>query len=151
MKHRWLTIAAVGIIGSIATGSALAQEAPSVSDVGVPAPAPGAAPNLPAPPPPDGEDGVVALDDSTCPSGNVCFWTLQDFQGTKRVYGNNACCSWLYVWFGQYHNSLKNRFTNRKVLIGDPFFVLDCINAGGNRKSPPSFDRFRVGQAGSSC
>lgn len=91
-------------------------------------------------------------DDSSCPDGNVCFWTLQNFEGSKQVAGNRWEGQW--VWVDGYHrnyHSLKNRFSNRAVLTAKPYQAIYCTPAGGKRETAPEFTVFFVGGAGSHC
>lgn len=90
--------------------------------------------------------------DTTCPDFNVCFWTLQHYQGTKMVYGNKAAGGWLFVdASGRNYNSLKNRFSNRAVLTAIVGQAATCTPAGGIRATPPPFNVFQILPAGSTC
>lgn len=95
---------------------------------------------------------TAAADDSTCPDGNSCFWTLQHYQGTKQVAGNAWEGQWVWVDAGHrnYH-SLKNRFTQRAVWSAKPNQTAYCTPAGGERPTAPEFTVIFVGSAGSHC
>jgi hypothetical protein len=90
--------------------------------------------------------------DDSCPDGNSCFWTLQNFQGTKQVAGNQWEGQWVWVDPGhRNHHSVKNRFTNRAVWTAKPNQQAYCTPAGGKRETAPEFTVVLVGGAGSHC
>src|SRR6266852_3048657 len=82
--------------------------------------------------------GTALADPSTCPDGNVCFWTQTDYNG-MRVESTGFYGQWGEM---NYTGSGKNRFNNRKVLIGNAVTgginVLECLNPGDNDPNFPA-------------
>lgn len=95
----------------------------------------------------------AAQADDFCPSGNVCFWRQNSFQGGKAVHGNSPEGVWRWVEEPTHNNyrSIKNHFDNRAVWTADTNGNVACTNPGTNRPAPPLFSGFLVGGAGSRC
>ncbi|HWM03920.1 MAG TPA: hypothetical protein VNP92_16415 [Actinophytocola sp.] len=93
-----------------------------------------------------------AAADASCPSGNSCFWTLQQFDGSKQTAGNMWAGQWVWVDAGHrnYH-SLKNRFTDRAVWSAKPNQTAYCTPAGGERPTAPEYTVILVGGQNSHC
>lgn len=99
------------------------------------------------------QDGFEPLG-GACQDGHACFWRSIDFGGAQlSVDGNpSTCCEWRFVsGFRDWWRSSKNRFANRKLVLGDELFVISCMDPGENRPSPGRFDRAKIGQVDSRC
>jgi hypothetical protein len=74
--------------------------------------------------------------DSTCPDGYSCFWTGQFHGGAKRLVG----AEWYGHGWQEFDNrkySVKNRFTNKAILIYGPQIGYDCGYPGQRADSIP--------------
>jgi hypothetical protein len=91
---------------------------------------------------------------ASCESGYACLWDEQGFDGTRlSVLGSDAnCCSWrLLSGEEDWWRSAKNRFDNRKLILGTADQPLLCIDHGDNASIPGVFDRIKIGSNGSNC
>jgi len=96
-------------------------------------------------------DVSLALAVSGCPDGKACFWKQQDFNGDRKSADGGDAGEDFYL--GGYDRSMKNRLSNRRVVIKDvDYDTVDCINPGGERSNLSArADIFKIGSSGSSC
>lgn len=134
------------LLGIVAAGGATAQSV-SAGQTPASAPAAGMPGSLSNPLTPAPSSGFSILGPN-CAGGTVCFWTFQDYQGTKWSFGNSSEGHWWYVNPShQFFHSMANEFDNRAVWTSDGV-TQKCTGARQTRAQPPAFDRFFIGGAG---
>lgn len=95
---------------------------------------------------------MAAQADPSCPAGTACFWQNRDFQGLKRVAGNDAEGVWRLLNIeGVNFQSLKNHFDRRAIWTRHNNGTATCTNPGIHRNNAPVFNQVYVGGVGSRC
>jgi hypothetical protein len=144
VEHRivWSVLAALGVIAVTPAVTFAAGSAATAAEIGVFGQAAGSSVAISA---------TLEVARTTCPDGNACFWEQQDFTGDRKIAdGGDAGPDW---YLGANDRSMKNRLSNRRVVIKDvDLNVLDCINPGGERSNLAArAGIFKIGASGSSC
>ncbi len=94
----------------------------------------------------------AAQADPSCSGGTACFWQNRDFQGLKRVVGNEWEGRWLLLNIeGVNFQSLKNQFDRRAIWTRHNFGAGTCTNPGIQRNNAPIFNEVYVGGVGTRC
>jgi hypothetical protein len=92
--------------------------------------------------------GGRALADSGCADGRVCYWQQTYYTGIKTALDEDWAGRWISTG---YEKSIKNRFGGRKVQYQLLNGNRQCINPGGERPHPGTFNFVRIGDSGSRC
>jgi hypothetical protein len=94
-----------------------------------------------------------AAADPTCPDGYACFWTQTSYSGDKRLVGAEFGGSGWHN-FVNTHRAVKNKFTNRRVLIATGAGgagAVRCLNPGQILADTGGTASFRVTEANAPC
>lgn len=84
----------------------------------------------------------------TCADGRACTWLEQYYNGTKSTWDAGWAGGWVSTGWEE---SLKNRFGNRKVRFQRLGGDIGCVNPGGERPDPGTFDAISIGAQDSRC
>lgn len=141
----------VALVAILSTTSSAGEAGGKTNAIPMPAPLSKETPSAGATDPrPAPSDAAQALD-SGCGDQLGCMWYYNDYVGEKRhAYPWQDDDGWL-GYAGYSFASVKNRFNNRRLRVGNAFVRTACLNPGGERPNLAVSDRFEVGTAGSTC
>lgn len=90
---------------------------------------------------------VTPFAEEACPSGNVCAWPLNGYQGAR---GDSLCTSVTHVLGGE-KASAKNRCANKASVFRKNAFLQFCLNPGESRSVTPFFNEIEITREGGRC